>query len=397
MHSFFVGAINWLVGSPGRISALDGLRAIAILFVLLRHGIRGMEECCFKIQDQYSTLYHFMQNGWVGVDLFFCLSGFFIGYHLLGVWPDRASIITFFGKYWIKRILRTFPLYYATIALIVLGVFPGVYYSGDDLFSEMQTHIIFMQDYNGTEFLAPLWSLAVEEKFYFVCPFLIWLLLKFDNNRVFVVIVLLSISTLPLLSRLFTIQSYSPGNYPEFFWSVRAPFHMAFDGLVLGLMWSWLYHWDVLSNFFKKYALIGFFLAFLMLVSVLCYKDWMAVGNWQNTAWVIYFISILCCMMVSCASFCSGYLNAFLSCRFMRLISRLSYSLYLSHMLVAPMVGSFFLGVLNKDFVQGLFGEIWYALYFLIFLFFSFLIALIMHIMVEKPFLKLKDAISMKQ
>ncbi|GLS27942.1 hypothetical protein GCM10007877_36610 [Marinibactrum halimedae] len=81
----------------------------------------------------------------------------------------------------------------------------------------------------------------------------------------------------------------------------------------------------------------------------------------------------------------------------MRLISRLSYSLYLSHMLVAPMVGSFFLGVLNKDFVQGLFGEIWYALYFLIFLFFSFLIALIMHIMVEKPFLKLKDAISMKQ
>src|SRR5690606_23792616 len=106
-------------------------------------------------------------NGWVGVDLFFVLSGFLIGFHLLTHWPDNGVLLQFFAKFWLKRILRTFPLYYATIVIVLLNIIPGYEFLSDDIWSEVYIHLVFMQDYLGTNILPTLWSLATEEKFYF--------------------------------------------------------------------------------------------------------------------------------------------------------------------------------------------------------------------------------------
>lgn len=106
-----------LIEKPGKFPQLDGLRAIAIILVLLRHGVGSLQHNypSYFSESGNSFLGAVLLNGWVGVDLFFVLSGFLIGFHLLTHWPNNGGMLRFFTKFWLKRILRTFPLYYATI------------------------------------------------------------------------------------------------------------------------------------------------------------------------------------------------------------------------------------------------------------------------------------------
>src|SRR6059058_2566792 len=86
--------------TPGRsyYPALDGLRGLAILLVLLHH------------------YFHQFQIGWVGVDLFFVLSGFLITDILLKQSVSKSSIMLFY----IKRALRILPVYYIALSLFLL-------------------------------------------------------------------------------------------------------------------------------------------------------------------------------------------------------------------------------------------------------------------------------------
>jgi len=77
---------------PAGIWELDGLRGIAILLVLLRHAVRpfylaGTPAVSVDGYDLFTPLI----NGWVGVDLFFVLSGFLVTHHVLRRWSERFS------------------------------------------------------------------------------------------------------------------------------------------------------------------------------------------------------------------------------------------------------------------------------------------------------------------
>lgn len=93
--------------------ALDGLRGLAILLVLLFHTFARPEvqhaNWIIKSFNQVSLF------GWTGVDLFFVLSGFLITRILL----DAKTSTNFFKVFYMRRILRIFPLYY----LSLIGVF----------------------------------------------------------------------------------------------------------------------------------------------------------------------------------------------------------------------------------------------------------------------------------
>ena len=117
--------------------------------------------------------------GWSGVDLFFVLSGFLI----TGILLDSRDSVTYFRTFYIRRVLRIFPLYFCYLFVILVVCREGWrWYAGVDLSQSSNPwwFITYLQNWKpegspGDRFLDHLWSLAIEEQFYLVWPALVWL------------------------------------------------------------------------------------------------------------------------------------------------------------------------------------------------------------------------------
>ena len=159
---------------------VDGLRGIAILLVLWYHApflFRDLPEFSAP-QSPWVMLGLFWRTslgGWIGVDLFFVISGFLITLILIGVKAGSGSLVVF----WERRALRIFPL--AALYLVALWVLIRL---GDPLnmlpsFDAWPWYAFYLGNIHisiyGWQPLAVmiLWSLAIEEQFYLVWPFLV--------------------------------------------------------------------------------------------------------------------------------------------------------------------------------------------------------------------------------
>jgi len=150
---------------------LDGLRAIAVTLVLLVH-------CIMVPADGTAAwiLRNVLSNGWIGVDLFFALSGYLITSILL-----RARTRPhYFRNFYARRFLRIFPPYYAVIAILAIAAgwlpFGPLRPAWPYLTYTSNLYLVFAH----WEW-APLghtWSLAIEEQFYLVYPILVLCLPK---------------------------------------------------------------------------------------------------------------------------------------------------------------------------------------------------------------------------
>lgn len=165
---------------PARVRELDGLRGIAILLVMLKHGGINGEIFTSSAHTAMSPLMrgvHWMFNtGWMGVDLFFVLSGFLI----TGILVDTAGRPHYYRNFIIRRALRIFPLYYAFL-LIAFASSVRLLRSDILWFATYLGNIrIFLKNsWPALQALAPLWSLQVEEQFYLTFP---WIVLETDRR-----------------------------------------------------------------------------------------------------------------------------------------------------------------------------------------------------------------------
>lgn len=153
--------------------ALDGLRGLAILLVIVRHTSRYMRPDTAVGSAVQATL----GTGWVGVDLFFVLSGFLI----TGILVDAKGSEHYFRNFYARRSLRIFPLYYGFLAVVFL-VLPRLYAYDGGRFGALRENQTWYWTYlvnvlaslEGTAATplntTHLWSLAVEEQFYLVWP-----------------------------------------------------------------------------------------------------------------------------------------------------------------------------------------------------------------------------------
>jgi peptidoglycan/LPS O-acetylase OafA/YrhL len=162
----------------GHMPALDGVRGLAILAVLLFHFVaqttvtNGFEHALNAI----------LNYGALGVDLFFILSGFLI----TGILYDSRAKEGYFRNFYMRRVLRIFPLYYAVLAVVFFGAPLLPLPRGSELVA-LRDHQAWAWLYavniylslHGQwvfSYLEHFWSLAVEEHFYFVWPFVVfWL------------------------------------------------------------------------------------------------------------------------------------------------------------------------------------------------------------------------------
>jgi peptidoglycan/LPS O-acetylase OafA/YrhL len=153
----------------GRVRTLDGVRGTAILLVLF-HNLDLLQSPATKLAQLTDLIF---DRGWVGVQLFFVLSGFLITTILL---KSRSSE-NYFSAFYMRRILRIFPLYYLTIItfLMVLPTFSAavaVRLSADPAKAWLWVFLSnwFDPTSGGTPVFPHFWSLAVEEQFYLLWP-----------------------------------------------------------------------------------------------------------------------------------------------------------------------------------------------------------------------------------
>ena len=148
-----------------RIPQLDAVRGLAILVVMAHN-----------VSLKYPVLHseQWLRNGWMGVDLFFALSGFLIA----GLLLDTKASKNYFKNFYVRRCLRIWPLYYALLFfmfVIVRVISPSEYSEVVRTASPWWAFPLFLQNFllpistNAAGPLAVTWSLAIEEQFYLVC------------------------------------------------------------------------------------------------------------------------------------------------------------------------------------------------------------------------------------
>lgn len=232
-----VGAISVPKKRPpfgDRIPVLDGIRGVAILLVMLLHlQTLGTVGTTLPWERFYGDLVGF---GWIGVDLFFVLSGFLI----TGILYDSRESRYYFRVFYGRRTVRIFPLYYAALTVFLLvDPFVVAHLHGITLAGLENTNaanlftwtylLNWYEGYKGFNAVAhPLqhfWSLAVEEQFYLVWPFLV---LKLARRRLMGVC--FGLMALALTLRIVLYWLHLP--YATFTWTVCRADSLAIGAVV---------------------------------------------------------------------------------------------------------------------------------------------------------------------
>lgn len=164
-----------LAGAKARaIPTLDGMRGIAVVAVLVFHFAwtfpgEQIGESTALVDRIAVQLHAFMWSGWTGVDLFFVLSGYLITRGLVTDSPKPLGARM--KSFWMRRVLRIFPLYYAVLIVgtAVTLAFGSRWVPGIPYWIYMQNYTLAF-DREVMRWTAHFWSLAIEEQFYFVWP-----------------------------------------------------------------------------------------------------------------------------------------------------------------------------------------------------------------------------------
>ncbi len=172
--------------STKRNYGLDAVRAVAILLVLLCHGL--------IVEPRLTDTLFFYWTGFFGVELFFVLSGYLIGsilFSLLEKSSPESPFRSRLPRFWIRRWFRTLPNYYFFLAVNVLLALAAAAAAGRTLVldPDFPKYLLFLQNLFRPigEFMGESWSLAVEEWFYITFPLFLLLItgLKLRPRRAF--------------------------------------------------------------------------------------------------------------------------------------------------------------------------------------------------------------------
>jgi peptidoglycan/LPS O-acetylase OafA/YrhL len=224
--------------STHRLNGLDTLRALAILLVFMYHyQVFVSREATF---GWFSTI------GWIGVDLFFVLSGYLIANQIFsGIRRGQSlSLKAFYAR----RFLRTLPNFYVVLALYFL--FPTV--MGGNTPPALWRFLSFTQNYQlqpGTAF-SHAWSLCIEEQFYLVLPAIVILCVRYGKSiklgwALLVSLMILGIVTRSVLWLQYGLEADGEINayYPNIYYSTFCRFDELLPGVAIAM----------LKNFHRNY------------------------------------------------------------------------------------------------------------------------------------------------
>lgn len=351
---------------------LDTLRAAAVLAVMFYH-LTIFGELPFS---WLPVTYY----GWMGVDLFFVLSGFLIGQQLFQKYRDGAkpSAVDFY----LRRAFRILPAYFAVLALYFLA--PA--WRESPRIGPLWKFLTFTMNFGfsfDTRAFSHAWSLCVEEHFYLLLPLLAMLLMRRPSLRK-TIAVIVCVTAFGI-----GLRAWLLARYPDDVWTaIYYPTYTRLDGLVAGISLALIkvfreQWWQRLMR--HGHLLIG---AAAVLVGSMV---WMVrernLGDDVGSArWAIVIgfplLSAGLALMTASAMSERGWLARW-RVPGAQWIAALAFSLYLTHKEVGHLVHERFRAIADAQ------GPASWALYAVACL----AAAVLLHLLVERPFLALRGRV----
>jgi peptidoglycan/LPS O-acetylase OafA/YrhL len=345
-----------------RVPALDGLRGIAVLTVLLYHApIFGLV------------------GGNIGVDLFFVLSGFLITSILLNEWRARGTISI--SLFYLRRALRLFPA--AFLVLLFAMIFARFVQpsselegSGKDALAVLfyvfnwRLEWLYSNEIGNSHnhMLSHFWSLSVEEQFYLIWPGLLLTLLRLKASK-------------PLMLAFFAAGILAPAAGRLMLWHAGPSLELYFrtdlrvDALMWGAMLAWLAHNEMISADVRLRRFAGL-AGFAALCAFFYMAKYELLSGGFFYRWGFLLVGLSSVLMIWCATAMpASIFSRCLSIGWLRWTGRISYGLYLWHVPVFILCGALQVG--------GVLG-------FSLGAFLTILIAAVSYEFFEMPFLRLK-------
>ncbi len=290
---------------------IDGLRAIAVLSVIMTHAFKDI-----------------FPNGFLGVDVFFVVSGFVITASLMS--QKGLSLSEYLMKFYTRRFARLMPalllvVAFTTLAISLVNPFPNDYLKTGlfAIFGLANVNLYLAeQDYfSHTSALNPFthtWSLGVEEQFYLLIPVILWVRLR-KNGAALALGVLSVVSVISLIAWIITSKvSPSAAFYliPFRFWELAA-------GVLVALFLHNVRRRESIFPGILENRLIGAVCAVLLTVILFFPTE---IALLPATA-----VAILCTAVILMRDISGTLPGYLLTSQFMNLVGRSSYSIYLWH------------------------------------------------------------------
>ena len=399
--------------------AIDGIRALAILWVIFFHAWIIQYDLFPEILNGavQSPWLVWLTKGDLGVDLFFVISGFLIGTILFKEFKKTNTIN--FKSFYIRRLLRLLPVY-------VFSMVIGQYFlqgHGADRWDTVWTNLLYINNYVTPSYMLWTWSLAIEEQFYIVIPFLIVFLFPLFRKKryIFTLLAIIPIA----FTYYYSVHVFNfkvPFQRETFGDEMGAWFrgyyvltHLRYGGLLSGVIGAYLHvnHSERVVLFFKSRPLQTNFLIIVSLLSLVFISS-LSLGQWATVdASIFYelpqkvgvyyeiihreiFSYAVIFLMMACMYSQSKIIkpvNQFLSLNFFYPIAKISYSAYLFHYM--------FMAWFFSKFSEAMTGYLssWQIIWgnALISIVATLVASALMVAFIEEPFNTLKNKISIKK
>ncbi|MCO1579992.1 acyltransferase [Crossiella sp. SN42] len=300
-----------------RFDGLDGLRAIAALMVVFFH---------YGGPDRL--------QGWIGVQVFFVLSGYLITTLMLREESRTGKVAL--KAFYLRRAFRILPVYFLVLAVTAICALATGTYASSNLGPEMPLYLTFFNEFAGGTPYGHSWSLGIEQKFYLLWPLLAFAFGAFSLRKRLGITGLLI--ALAVVATPFTIAPLASG-WPAHYVSILL-------GCVVALLMHHKSGYRFLQPLTHPAAAIGMAIAVVVLHSFL--KPLGDALNGQagipGFVWVLSFYPLAIALLLP-AVVAPGPVQKLLSCRPMAYIGERSYSLYLVQSLAASIVVSLGFGL----------------------------------------------------
>lgn len=373
---------------------LTGMRGLAAIWVMLFHiyGIANKPPLTINMLGLHIDLKFLLSAGWVGVDIFFVLSGFLLGLPFID-WlngkRDRPMTVEFYKR----RCLRVLPAFYAQLIILLILGYIGWY----AIASQASTwtwllHFLMLHNISrstGSAINGVYWTLPVEFGFYLLLPWFSYFFLRRIPNKLSAWLVLLTgIMLLVIAYRYMVFHFISERPRSNLVWAL-GQLPGVFDQFLFGIFSAFIYrrfnlerdsrHLTILSNYLFIIGAGG-----TLLMMYIISKN---VGYWRGAYGLLFYWHPITAMFIGiwvlAVAMRGSISQKIFEIKPVIFLGIISYSLYLWHLPVLYKLKEYLISSqVNIDMLPWLLFSIGFIL--------VIFISVLSYMVVERPFLKIR-------